>query len=156
MTKRVIILSGVSGSGKSTYVRHNRPDSDKWEVVSADRYFIDECGIYRFDASKLGVAHATCFHNYIERLRSKWSDAIFVDNTNTTVWEISPYVIGAAAFGYEAEIVTLMCESKDDLRMCALRNKHKVSPEVIDAQHKRIRERVLPPFWKTSTLPVKF
>lgn len=51
--RNVIIMRGVPGSGKSTYVRNRYPEA---RVVSADRYFTDPAtGEYRFDASKRGA-----------------------------------------------------------------------------------------------------
>lgn len=167
--KKVYILSGVSGSGKSTLVdrlvaAHQPMDKRETEghkpvhrVVSADHYFIED-GVYRFDPQKLSEAHGACFRGFIEALQAEndvahaYADRlIVVDNTNTTTEEIAPYMLGAQAYGYEAEVRTLMCRSEDDVKVCAGRNAHGASFDTVLAQHRRILARRFPPWWKALT-----
>lgn len=143
MAKKVKILRGVAGSGKSTYARANYPNA---LVVSADHYFIKD-GIYTFDVAKLGDAHSTCFRNYIQALIDD-VELVVVDNTNTTAWECSPYVQGASAFGYEVEIITLEC----DPDMAAQRNIHGVPRKSVLDMYRRISRNRLPPFWNQKTV----
>ena len=100
---QVKILSGVSGSGKSTFGRGLRADL----TVSADDFFVTSDNKYNFDPSKLGQAHAACFREYIHALTNLGDTLVVVDNTNTTESEISPYVLGASAFGWNVEIITI-------------------------------------------------
>lgn len=51
------ILRGAPGSGKTTWALANRQTST---LCSADHYFTGPDGVYRFDASKIGLAHAAC------------------------------------------------------------------------------------------------
>ena len=137
----VIILSGVSGSGKSTYARTRLGSAD---VVSADSYFYSiGGGKYAFDASKLSEAHGACFRRFIQLLQHTDENTIVVDNTNTTSEEIAPYVLGAQAFGATVEICTL----KGDYV-----NVHGVPEMTIEAQRTRIENRKLPPWWKNSEI----
>jgi predicted kinase len=141
---KVIILSGVSGSGKSTVAAgiYGLP------VVSADHYFMVE-GEYRFYASRLGEAHGACFREFVRLLQAGRS--VVVDNTNTTAIEIAPYVLGAQAYGYECRIVTVVVpESR--LHAAAERNRHGVSLDVIRAQYERLQRRELPPWWAQETV----
>lgn len=147
--KRVIVLSGVSGSGKSTFSEDESFNESHALVCSADLYFYDKEGNYNFDGAKLGEAHASCFRNFIDFLRDGY-EVMIVDNTNTTESEISPYMLGAAAFGYEAEIITFMCENEDDVKVCAARNSHGVPFDKVMAQHNRLSSRSLPPRWKNT------
>jgi len=64
----VIILSGVSGSGKSSYIKNYMSDNPNVGVyvVSADHSFLGKDGTYKFDPSKLTKAHAQFFRHYIE------------------------------------------------------------------------------------------
>ena len=162
----VKILSGVSGSGKSTLakniraVTHQAATHPAFSVtVSADDFFMKD-GKYLFDPSKLGEAHASCFRSFIEAMREihtyqrrdggmmdRRNDLIIVDNTNTTVEEIAPYVLGASAFGYECEIITIMLATDDDLQKCVVRNTHKIPASVIISQQSRLLKRKLPPWW---------
>lgn len=145
MSKRVIVMSGVSGSGKTTYIKNRVLSDESWSprtVVSADNFFMRD-GKYRFDASKLNEAHGQCFREFIEALRIA-CPLVVVDNTNTREAEISPYMLGAQAFGYDAVIYTMKHAS--DLH--SMTNDHGVSLSLVEAQCYRMFKRVLCPWWK--------
>ena len=160
---KVVILSGVSGSGKSTTARKlwNELEPGTYcRVVSADDFFMVE-GVYKFDPTKLSEAHGKCFRDFIAELQpnavGKYNhDLVVVDNTNTTSEEIAPYILGAQAFGWEVEILTSLPHPTtnwaDYYAMCAARNAHGVGFDTIKAQHKRIVNRSLPPWWKNTHL----
>ncbi len=102
----VTILRGISGCGKSTWIKNRLPGAT---VVSADHLFIQPDGSYRFDRSRLGEAHRRCLRAFLDALH-RGEPSIAVDNTNVTAWEISPYAFAAEAYGYTVEIVTLSCD----------------------------------------------
>lgn len=87
--KSVIILRGVSGSGKSTFA--NLIKDDHTEICCADDYFIDEQGNYNFDPKKLHKAHRYCFDKFVEAQRNPSINKIIVANTNTADWEFERY-----------------------------------------------------------------
>jgi predicted kinase len=147
---RVIILSGISGSGKSTLAGEHTGAT----IVSADRHFMQPDGSYAFDASKLGVAHASCFRSFVEAMQ-RGEGVIVVDNTNTTVEEISPYVLGAQAFGYSPEVVTVTVKV-GRLPDCLARNTHGVTPDTLTRQFRRLNERTLPPWWAAREVKATF
>jgi predicted kinase len=147
--RKVIVLSGVSGSGKSTYTKSLVGEAERLSVCSADHYFMSD-GVYKFDPSKLSDAHGACFRDFLASLQIN-TDMVVVDNTNTSAVEIAPYILGAQAFGYEVEVHTLMCETEDDVKVCAARNAHGVPFQGVMAQHKRLQERQLPPWWTNKT-----
>lgn len=156
MAKKVVVMSGVSGSGKSSFVKKLlTPDQYKSLVVSADNFFYHD-GVYRFEPSMLGEAHGSCFFEYIEALRNKVDNTIIVDNTNTTVAEIAPYMLAAQAYEWQAEIVTLCCKGVGALMVCAERNKHGVNLHTIGRQDAALRNRVLSPWWKNTEMAVEF
>jgi predicted ABC-type ATPase len=168
--KQVKILSGVSGSGKSTYAKQLQAmfhvqNPTFSVVVSADDFFMVD-GEYRFNPAKLSEAHASCFRSFIEAMQEVHThtycdnsfvnlpnDLVIVDNTNTTTDEIAPYVLGALAFGYEPEIITITTANLYDLSVVAARNKHGVPSQSIMKQHERIIARELPKYWKAITVP---
>lgn len=159
--RKVIIMSGVSGSGKSTYMQKLFEEVGEGIVfaeVSADHFFKKD-GVYNFDASKLSEAHGECFNDFITHMRHL-CELVVVDNTNTTDVEIAPYILGAQAFGYEAEIVTLVrptgMDPNDYYRACHARNSHGVSEVGVKQQFSRILNRKLPPWWKVSFVESKF
>lgn len=154
--RQVIIMSGVSGCGKSTYAKslcipHGVANS---HIVSADTYFMSD-GVYKFDASKLSDAHGACFKQFITYMQESVS-LVVVDNTNTTAEEIAPYILGAQAFGYEVEIRTLLTDMTSD-KVVALsdRNLHGVGPNSIMAQSERLVRRKLMPWWKNTDIEAK-
>lgn len=159
---KVTVLSGLSGAGKSTYARELLGDvrpppaigtkcvtfHQKGVVVSADTFFMKD-GIYQFDPSLLGDAHARCFRDFILCLIDGYGQVI-VDNTCTTNEEIAPYILGATAFKYEAEIITLKCS----MAMALARNVHGVGERAIEAQWVRLNNRQLLPWWKNTDIIV--
>lgn len=139
--RKAYILSGISGSGKSTYAQATWPNA---VVCSADHHFAID-GEYRFDPTKLGEAHAKCFRLFVESVRLG-SHAVVCDNTNTCVEEIAPYVLAATAYGYDPTIITFEC----DLSIAANRNVHNVPTSTIDRQRRNMLSmlaRGLPPYW---------
>jgi predicted kinase len=154
MNKRVVkIMSGISGSGKSTYAE-DLLNQSQGVKVSADHFFMQN-GKYLFDPSKLGEAHADCFARFIKFCQDPNGSMIVVDNTSCSSEEIAPYVLGAQAFGWEPEIITLFCNA-DQVLACAKRNQHNVPHGIIEGQHRRLVMRHLPSFWKHRIVPVKF
>ena len=137
---KVIILLGISGSGKSTFIRDSYPGA---AVVSADHFFMVN-GEYVFDGSKLPEAHGACLKQFIERASSPErrvypdydydNQVLIVDNTNTTVHEIAPYAAVALAYGHELELVVIHCDPK----VAAARCIHDVPTDRVALQYKRL------------------
>lgn len=101
--KKVYIMRGVSGSGKSTAARRLAGDSGK--IHSTDDYFMHG-EKYLFDPSKLQRNHQLNFEAFRADLALGVSP-IIVDNTNTRKWEYKNYVEAAKEAGYEVEIVEM-------------------------------------------------
>lgn len=153
MTK-VIILRGVSGSGKSTFVKKNWPHA---QVFSSDFFFMKDDKVYDFDAKKLPYAHGWCLRQFINALSAfnhkvamlpgfdGKNEVFVVDNTNTTIAEIAPYYAVAQAYGLNAEIITLDV----DPRKAAARNTHNVPATTVDRQYQNLVKNAeqFPPFW---------
>lgn len=102
---KVIVMRGISGSGKSTWIKNNYPDA---VVASADNAFRKPDGTYDFSdhANRIHDAHIACFQTFIQAVLKK-EPVIIVDNNSIHAWEIAPYILPAESFGYEAEILTL-------------------------------------------------
>lgn len=112
MVHQAIVLRGVPGAGKSTLAQQIILEANKngenAESFSSDDYFTTPAGKYRFDSRKLPQAHADCFRRFLECIQKRTGIAI-VDNTNTRVFEMSPYVLAAQAHGLEVKIIRLVC-----------------------------------------------
>lgn len=159
--RKVIIMSGISGSGKSSHIQKlfdEVGEGKTFAVVSADHFFTKD-GVYNFDPSKLSEAHGECFYDFITHMRHL-CNLVVVDNTNTTEVEIAPYILGAQAFGYVAEILTLVrpagMDPNDYYRACHARNSHGVSEVGVKQQYSRLLNRALPPWWKNAFIDTKF
>lgn len=152
---KIYIMSGVSGSGKSTYASSLAKPEDL-TVVSADHYFMED-GVYRFDPSRLGQAHARCLHNFIAALNQNEREpdhdrVLVVDNTNTTELELAPYVAVSAAYGHRPTLVTVVA----NLEVAAARNTHGVTLQGVRRQWDNIKHRrKIPLFWQIDTKIVK-
>lgn len=138
---KVIILSGLPGSGKSTFVKSLGKGA---EVVSADSFFIVN-GEYKFDVAKLGEAHNKCLRDFntLLALCAEEETVLVVDNTNTTVLELAPYVALAQAYDHEVELHTFHVSPE----VSAKRNVHGVTLKTCEHMAKRLKDRVLPPYW---------
>lgn len=150
----VIITSGIPGAGKSTWIRRNT-DPYMTEIFSADDYFLDDMGLYRFDPCKLSEAHSFCLRSYAERLMtlSKTAESLcpvtlVVDNTNISSWEIGPYYSLATAYGIPARILRFIADPERAL----LRNVHGVDKEKIDKMALRMAQSTLPSFWNVQNI----
>lgn len=71
--------------------------------------FFEKDGEYKFDATKLGAAHAWC-KSEVERAMQYDLSRIFVANTFTMEKEINPYVELAKQYGYD--VVSLIIENR--------------------------------------------
>lgn len=102
----VIIMRGISGCGKSTWVKKYAPDAI---VASADDFFLQPDGEYLFSGALLHKAHEACFRTYLAAIERS-EPLVVVDNSNITAWELSSYILPAESFGYTVEILTLRCD----------------------------------------------
>lgn len=129
--KKVIIMRGQSGAGKSTYVKKHFPDA---VVCSADSYFINpKSGKYEFNPKKLGAAHGSCQRQFEEALK-KSKPLIVVDNTNTTLREMQFYINLADVYGYDLEVVRL----ETPVEVSAKRNTHGVPAHAVQNMRDRM------------------
>jgi NEDD4-binding protein 2 len=95
--KVMVIMRGVSGSGKSTRARELGRGG---AVLSSDDFFGPN---YDFDQDRVPEAHAWNQQRVTEAMQAGISP-IVVDNTNTQAWEMKPYAELAQGFGYQVRI----------------------------------------------------
>lgn len=134
--QNVIIMRGLPGSGKSTFVEQFQPP---YKVCSADDYFTDVQGNYNFDPSKLTEAHAWCMKHFLLALESELNIRdLVVDNTNCSRAEYTPYVQVARAFGVPK--IQLIKIEPAPVDVLVQRNIHGVPKEAIKGMLSRWEE----------------
>ena len=134
----VVTLSvGLSGSGKSTRINKKinklRDAGYTCSVCSADSYFLQEDGSYKFDHTQLGSAHKACQKNFQAALNSKIS-WIFVDNTNLTPKERSFYLKEA----FKAGALVFLNVHPTDVDLSEARNIHGVPRATLERMANKI------------------
>jgi predicted kinase len=101
MKKKLFIVRGVPGSGKSTFAKELGADYH----FEADMYFINpETGEYLFAPEKIKAAHEWCrgsVEQHMIQLSKRESCSIIVSNTFTQEWEMEPYFELAEKYGYD-------------------------------------------------------
>lgn len=105
--QKLILLRGLPGSGKST-LAGLLSLIDNVTSVEADDFFVDEDGVYRFDATKLWQAHNWC--QKMTRVSIEMGYNVIVSNTSTTEKEVAVYQQIAQEFG--VDFVSLICENR--------------------------------------------
>ena len=117
--RELFLLRGLPGSGKTTIARSLTTGGFPDGYYEADRFFVDpKTGEYKFDASKLPLAHDTCVHRVKEHMYSLTEDRpdpvqdvyIVVSNTFTQEWEMKPYFELAERYGFIVH--TLIVENR--------------------------------------------
>ena len=121
----LILLRGVSGSGKSTIA----PMFENAVLVSTDDFFLDEYGDYVFDANSLVINHQFC-QLAVRMMMQDDEELIVVHNTFTADWEMDAYFDLAKKHGYAVH--TIIVENRHGSR-----NVHDVPQDAIKAQVKR-------------------
>jgi len=160
---RLIVLRGIPGSGKSTFVKKELPKADL--VASADDGMMEGTPPkYVFNPAKLPAAHGACLLAVIAALQEGAAQRemarisgiplsemlIVVDNTSTSVAEIAPYVAVGQAFGAEVVIMTL----RIDPAIAGPRNVHGVPQAGVDRMAAALDEgtKGIMPWWDHELL----
>ncbi len=139
MSKRCVIMRGVPGSGKSHFVGRHFGRAAKF---SADGFFTDSQGNYKFNKDMLAEAHNHCLMRFCGYIHNA-ADGRFavVDNTNVKAFEIAPYYRVAEVHGFVVHIFWLVC----DPAVAAVRNIHGVPPPLVETMARSFEP--LPSWW---------
>lgn len=139
---KVILVRGIPGCGKSTHVKEVLEQCaiagmlvQDVAVCSADDYFKVQVGPgryeYRFDPTKLPIAHNRCFAKFVDSLYDDDVKVVIVDNTFIHQWEMQNYIKMANLLEWDLEIHELQVKTVEALNRCVARNIHGVPADVI-------------------------
>lgn len=120
--KRLFILRGPPGSGKTTLANLIVKQNNGGCIFSVDEYFINE-NIYKFDSTKYIDAQNWTIENVVKAMQNQES-LIIIDNTNSRKWEAKKYVENAIKYQYEVIIMEPDTEWKKDINILFDKNVH--------------------------------
>ena len=123
--KNLILIRGVSGSGKSTVAALFNTNN----LASTDDFFIDEYGDYVYNANSLVINHQKC-QLAVKMMMQDGEELIVVHNTFTKDWEMDAYFALAKENGYAVH--TIIVENRHGSK-----NVHDVPKDKIDEQRER-------------------
>jgi predicted kinase len=139
-SREVVIVRGISGSGKTTYVAEELPDAF---VISSDALYVDRKGDYKFQRRRVGEVHEKCLTEFRAALGRR-EQLIAIDKCNLSWAAIKPYVQLATEHGYKVSVVTIACDVDTAFR----RNVHGTPRNKIQQMHRALRGRCVP-YWVT-------
>ena len=103
--KKLILLRGLPGSGKSTFADLIGARGAGYAHFEADMYFMKD-GKYKFDPSQIKMAHNWCMIQ-TEKAMANDTSIIIVSNTFTQEWEMDFYYEKAKYYDYDVFSVIL-------------------------------------------------
>ena len=129
MEKILYLVRGLPSAGKTTFAKTLGSI-----IVEADQYFVDGEGNYKFDGSKIKLAHEYCRAQTEAWMQTKGdqvnTDKIAVSNTFTQEWELDPYFEMAKIHGYK--VFSIIIETRHENK-----NEHNVPEENIEQMRNR-------------------
>jgi len=125
--KNVIILRGVSGSGKSSFTELI---AEPKIICTADDFFMVD-GVYKFDQGKLWEAHKACRMKFLQALENPHVENIVVANTNCNPFDFQGYETHAKTAG--ARITHIIMENRHNHPSV-----HNVPTDVLERQEQTL------------------
>ncbi len=127
--KNLVLVRGISGSGKTTFVEEFIDVS--LSIATDDFFTLD--GVYTFNPSYLSEYHQRCIDSVESEMECPSTEIycnIVVHNTFTEEWEMQPYFDLAEKYGYN--VYTIIVENRHKSKSI-----HNVPDYVIKAQRDR-------------------
>lgn len=133
-----IFMRGLPGSGKST-LAHAIAQAEGGHVFSADDFFADEDGVYRFDGRRIRDAHDDT-RRRIDAVAALGARLIIIDNTSLRMADMIEYLRLAARHGAEVSTRVPNTPWVWNVEECARRTVHGLSAETIAMLARRWEE----------------
>ena len=130
--KQLIIMRGIPGSGKSTYLKKEYP---KAFICSADHYFIDIDGKYKARLNKIPLSHKACQEAFNSAILKK-IPCIAIDNTNIKIQHFEKYIEIAKIYNYKVKIIRIQINAKTAFE----RNIHDVPLYAVERSCKQMQD----------------
>lgn len=134
------ILRAAPGSGKTTYVKNNFPNAI---VCSADDYFINKNGVYKWFFEGAGKAHKACYEKFKSAVEAQ-KPLVVLDNTNTLLSDFRHYIKLAKEHKYKIKIIRL----EKPIEQILGRNVHDVPNENVIKMYNRMQN--IPKHWNIT------
>ena len=128
----VIILRGVPGSGKSSFVKMLKGTNTDVTVHAIDDLHVDENGDFFWKEDEQDKLYLLNYCNFVNSMKDQMP-LIVVDCINVKTSDFSDYIQAARMFNYHVYVVTPDMPNVDD---AAKRNKHHVSSLQIKQMYK--------------------
>jgi len=157
--RRVIVLAGIPGAGKSTLAAHLAQDflgqsaQNRARIFAADDHMVDEQGRYRFDSRRLTECHGVNLERFTRallRLDDSPPDLMVVDNTACAAHEVAPYAELALSQGAALRTLVVLCDPEVASARCI----HDVDPAHVYRRHLQLTREYpkFPPRWNVDVV----
>lgn len=110
VTRKVVIVRGVLGAGKSDYIKACCPGYPEEDVIHQIGFSKASAGNASPAERMARMSHP--LRELIDRMRCD-DDLIIVEGTFLFLEDVSPYVHAGYAYGYETKVVTILADLDD-------------------------------------------
>lgn len=149
--RMVYIMVGANGSGKTTWIEQNEGESvpvdikcqatipvqvlssvhNRWFVCGINHFFTHISFGYNYDKSQLPYAIRLCMAQFVEALAYEDIEAIYVDNPNLQINQLTWYIQTAQLAGIP---YTLVLINQTDIHHLKENNIHNIPEGVLLSQ----------------------
>ena len=140
MNKKLYLIRGASGSGKSSFVEAMMTNKDYAVAFSADDWMVKK-GKYEYNKKRLPIVHKICLDQTEKAMNPVFNEElenyggwehIFIHNTFTTKSELTPYYKLAEKYNYD--VYSVVVENRHEGK-----NTHGVTGESLAKQKERFQ-----------------